>query len=201
MVIFNVLNAVMYCILAGAMITVAASAVRIPFGIPVQSGWLPTDYRFVLVVFGVGTVVVVLAIWGFKRLAQFASLCSPWMLLMFVAGAIVSLPVLGGVHSWSEFWQIANERVWTGKTADGSPPLSLYHIIAFAALCNLGMNLGLSDMALFRYAKRSWYGVYSAFGMFLGHYLAWICAGMMGAGGRNRDWKRPRQSGFRRRGL
>ena len=43
------------------------------------------------------------------------------------------------------------------------------------------MNLGLSDMALFRYAKRRWYGVYSSFGMFLGHYLAWICAGMMGA--------------------
>lgn len=181
MVVFNILNAVMYCILAGAMITVAASAVRIPFGIPVQSGWLPTDFRFVLVVFGVGTVVVVLAIWGFKRLAQFASLCSPWMLLMFVAGAVISLPVLGDVGSWSGFWQIANERIWTGKTADGSAPLSLYHIIAFAALCNLGMNLGLSDMALFRYAKRSWYGVYSAFGMFLGHYLAWICAGMMGA--------------------
>ncbi len=181
MVIFNILNAVMYCILAGSMITVAASAVRIPFGIPVQSGWLPTDFRFVLVVFGVGTVVVVLAIWGFRKLALFASLCSPWMLLMFVAGAVVSLPVLGEVGSWSDFWRIANERIWTGKTGDGSAALSVYHIIAFAALCNLGMNLGLSDMALFRYAKRSWYGVYSAFGMLLGHYLAWICAGTMGA--------------------
>ena len=92
MVIFNILNAVMYCILAGAMITVAASAVRIPFGIPAQTGWLPTDFRFVLVVFGVGAVVVVLAIWGFKRLAQFASLCSPWMFLMFIGGAVVRCP-------------------------------------------------------------------------------------------------------------
>jgi NCS1 family nucleobase:cation symporter-1 len=33
-VIYNILNALMYCILAGAMITVSASAVRIPFGIP-----------------------------------------------------------------------------------------------------------------------------------------------------------------------
>lgn len=43
------------------------------------------------------------------------------------------------------------------------------------------MHLGLSDMALFRYARRASYGLYSAFGMYLGHYLAWICAGVMGA--------------------
>jgi NCS1 family nucleobase:cation symporter-1 len=43
------------------------------------------------------------------------------------------------------------------------------------------MHGGLSDMALFRYAKRASYGFYSAFGMFFGHYLAWIFAGVMGA--------------------
>jgi NCS1 family nucleobase:cation symporter-1 len=37
-------------------------------------------------------------------------------------------------------------------------------------------------MALFRYARKARYGLFSAFGMFLGHYLAWICAGMMGVG-------------------
>ncbi|MBN2270143.1 MAG: hypothetical protein JXN61_05985, partial [Sedimentisphaerales bacterium] len=52
---------------------------------------------------------------------------------------------------------------------------------AFAWICNLAMHGGLSDMALLRYAKRASYGLYSAFGMFLGHYLAWICAGIMGA--------------------
>src|SRR5206468_3215442 len=31
------------------------------------------------------------------------------------------------------------------------------------------------------YAKNSWYGLYSACGMYLGHYLAWICVGVMGA--------------------
>ena len=36
-------------------------------------------------------------------------------------------------------------------------------------------------MALLRYARKASYGLYSAFGMFLGHYLAWICAGIMGA--------------------
>ncbi len=43
------------------------------------------------------------------------------------------------------------------------------------------MHLGLSDMALLRYARRASYGFYSALGMYLGHYLAWICAGIMGA--------------------
>ena len=70
-------NAVMYCILAGAMITVSASAVRLLFGIPAQTKWYPEDMRFVLVVLGVGAVVVTLAILGFKRLAQFAVVCSP----------------------------------------------------------------------------------------------------------------------------
>ncbi len=43
MVIYNVLNALLYCVLAGAMITVSASAIRIPFGIAPQVGWLPQD--------------------------------------------------------------------------------------------------------------------------------------------------------------
>jgi cytosine permease len=37
-------------------------------------------------------------------------------------------------------------------------------------------------MTLLRYAKRSSYGYFSALGMFIGHYLAWVCAGIMGAG-------------------
>jgi NCS1 family nucleobase:cation symporter-1 len=181
MVIYNVLNAVLYCILAGAMITVAASAVRIPFGIPEQTGWYPTDFRFVLVVLGVGAVVVTLAIWGFKRLAQFASVCSPWMFLMFIAGALVVLPTIGHVGSFAGFWKLANERIWTGTTPDGGAGLGFWHVVFFAWICNLAMHLGLSDMAVFRYARRSAYGLYSAFGMYLGHYLAWICAGIMGA--------------------
>ncbi len=43
------------------------------------------------------------------------------------------------------------------------------------------MHIGLSDMAIFRYAKKWSYGFFSAFGMYLGHYLAWVCAGAMGA--------------------
>jgi len=178
---YNALNAVLHCILAGAMFTVSASAVRIFFKIPPQTGWLPTDYRFVFVVFAVGAVVVTLAILGFKRLAQFATVCAPWMVLMFVVGALVTLPVLGNVDSLVKFWDVARTKVWVGPQAGQEHPLGFWHVAAFAWICNLAMHLGLSDMALFRFAKRPWYGVYSAFGMYLGHFVAWLCAGIMGA--------------------
>lgn len=186
--IYNVLNAFLFCILAGCMITVSASAVRIPFGIPAQTQWYPEDLRFVLVVLGVGAVVVLLAILGFKKLAQFAVVCSPWMFLMFIAGAIALLPSLssllpdGQLNGISDFWYLAQNVIWTGTLPDGGERvIGFWHVAAFAWICNLAMHGGLSDMALFRYAKSSWYGLFSAFGMFLGHYLAWICAGIMGA--------------------
>jgi NCS1 family nucleobase:cation symporter-1 len=188
-IIYNILNAVMYCILAGAMITVSASAVRIPFGIPDQVKWYPTDIRFVFIVMVVGAVVVTLAIWGFKRLAQFAVVCSPWMFLMFITGALVLIPAVvasvSGVESirtLSDFWRVADAKIWPGPKAGQTDTLGFLHIVFFAWICNLAMHVGLSDMALFRYAKRASYGFYSAFGMFLGHYLAWVCAGIMGAG-------------------
>lgn len=186
---YNVLNAALFCVLAGCMITVSASAVRIPFGIPEQTAWYPTDLRFVLVVVAVGAVVVTLAIAGFKRLAAFATVCSPWMLLMFIAGALVMLPALGEltgvgqVRSFSQFWEMGEKAVWVGKTPEGLPPrIGFWHVVAFSWICNLAMHIGLSDMAIFRYARRASYGLFSAFGMFLGHYLAWIAAGVMGAG-------------------
>lgn len=181
MVVYNILNAILYCVLAGCMITVAASAVRIPFGIEPQTEWLPTDPWFVAVVICVGAVVVSLAILGFKRLAQFASLCSPWMLLMFIAGALVMIHEVGGFNSWKGFWSVAETKIWTGVAPVAGNQLGFWHIVSFAWICNLAMHIGLSDMALFRFAKHSWYGLYSSFGMLLGHYLAWICAGIMGA--------------------
>jgi NCS1 family nucleobase:cation symporter-1 len=189
MVVYNVLNAVLYCILAGAMITVSASAVRIPFRIPPQISWYPQDVRFVLVVVVVGAVVVTLAILGFKKLAQFAVICSPWLLVMFVAGALVLLPSLAAgspqvtrICGLADFWTLARAKIWTGTAITCQSRLGFWHVAAFAWICNLAMHLGLSDMAIFRYARRASYGFYSAFGMFLGHYLAWICAGIMGAG-------------------
>ncbi len=180
--IYNILNAAAFTVLSGCMITVSASAVRIPFGIPAQVDWYPTDLRFVMVVLGVGAVVVTLAVLGFKKLATFATVCAPWMFLMFIAGALVLLPKLYAEAGVEGFFEMARQVVWTGKTPDGSEPMGFWKVAAFAWICNLAMHGALSDMALFRYARKSSYGLFSIFGMFLGHYLAWICAGLMGAG-------------------
>jgi len=189
MIIYNILNAIMYCILAGSMITVSASAIRLAFGIPIQLGWLPTDMGFVVLVLVIGAVVVTLAILGFKRLAEFSEVCSPWMFLMFIAGAmtlmpaiLASMPELGSMRSFFDFWKLADARIWLGPQPGQAGSFGFLHIVFFAWVCNLAMHVGLSDMALFRFAKNSAYGFYSAFGMFLGHYLAWVCAGIMGAG-------------------
>lgn len=183
--VYNVLNAILFCVLCGTMITVSASAIRIPFGIAPQTKWYPEDMRFVLIVLVVGAVVVGVAILGFKRLAQFSEVCVPWLFVMFTAGAIGTLPVLasaspgmGSISGLSDLWRIAQEQIWLSKPESG---LGVWHITAFAWICNLAFHVGLSDMAVLRYAPRASYGFFSAAGMYLGHYLAWICAGVMGA--------------------
>lgn len=189
-VIYNIVNAMLYCCLAAAMIGVSASAVilalnKIPaipdIVHPTLQDVYPNSVGWVVVVCLVGAVVITLAIAGFKKLSQFSQVCAPWMFLVFIVGALASLPKLGDFHSFAEFWNVAETQIWTGTAQEGAEKLGFWHIAFFAWFCNLAMHVGLSDMALFRYARSWTYGFYSAFGMYLGHFLAWVCAGIMGA--------------------
>lgn len=183
--LYSVVNGVLFCILAGAMITVSASAVRIPFGIPDQVGILPTDWRFVLVVAGVGVVVVYLAVKGFHKLSRFAATCSPWLICMFIIGAMATMPIVVSategvdkIDSVLSFLTIAETSIWLGESTE----IGFWHVAAFAWVANISMHGSLGDMSILRFAKKSQYGYFSALGMFIGHYVAWICAGIMGAG-------------------
>jgi cytosine permease len=183
--IYSIVNGVLFCVLAGAMITVSASAVRILFDLPPQVNWYPTNAGFVAVALVVGAVVVVIAIKGFKRVAQFAEVCAPWMILMFFAGALAILPVLvsatpgiDSIDSFADFLLVGDTYIWR----DTGSELGMWHVAAFAWVCNLAMHGGLSDMTILRFARKYQYGYFSALGMFLGHFFAWICAGIMGAG-------------------
>ena len=109
---------------------------------------------------------------------------------MFIAGALATWPDLaasvaseGGESAGflAGFLEVARARIWTGGPASGGEPITFWQLAAFAWICNIAMHLGLSDMAILRYARRPSYGLNSAFGMFLGHYVAWIAAGVMGA--------------------
>jgi cytosine permease len=179
--LYNLANAILYCILAGAMIAVSATAVGLAFRIktPSLNAILPNSVGWVLLTFSIGALFVVLAILGFEKLSRFAEVCSPWIFTVFVAGAIAVLPRLGVNPQLDNLWEVAETKIWNGIPVSGQAQFGFWHIMFFAWFCNLAMHVGLSDMALFRYARRWTYGLYSAFGMYPGHMLAWICSGIM----------------------
>jgi hypothetical protein len=188
--LYNIANAFLYCILAGAMISVSATAVGLLFGIkvPALDAVFPTSAGWVAIVFVLGAAFTTMAILGFEKLSRFAEICSPWIFVIFIAGALAMLPKLGVERDLSNLWQVATAKIWNGVAAEGQETFGFWHILFFAWFCNLAMHVGLSDMAIFRYAKKWTYGFYTAFGMFPGHMLAWLCSGVMVAAvGRQMD--------------
>jgi len=179
MVVYNAANAVLYCILAGAMIAVSATAVGLAFFIPTPrlTDVFPTSVAWVLIVFVLGTLFTLLAILGFEKLSRFAQISSPWIFAVFIAGAVASFPKLGVSPDLSNLALVARTKIWDGIAAVGQEKFGFWHILFFAWFCNLAMHIGLSDMAVFRFAKRWTYGFLSAFGMFPGHLLAWLASG------------------------
>lgn len=180
-VIYNIANAILYCILAGAMIAVSATAIGLAFNIetPSLSDVFPGSVGWILITIALGAAFTALAILGFEKLSKFAQVCSPWIFIVFIAGALAMLPRLGVQSNFSNFWDVAKSRIWNGIAVPGQDKFGFWHILFFAWFCNLAMHIGLSDLAIFRYAKKWTYGLYTAFGMFPGHMLAWISSGIM----------------------
>ncbi|WP_020568506.1 purine-cytosine permease family protein [Neolewinella persica] len=187
--LYNWANVVIFTVISAAMITVSSTAVRFLFDIPAQLNWYPTNVWFVLIVLIVGAIVVFVAMYGFNAVADFSSICAPWLFVMFTCGALVLLPELTNavvghtsLANWSEFLLIGDQSIWTGVNSDGEPGIGLLEVIGFAWAANTLTHFGLIDMALFRYAKKKSYGLTTSSGMLFGHYIAWISAGIMGAG-------------------
>jgi purine-cytosine permease-like protein len=120
----------------------------------------------------------VLAILGFEKLAHFGKIASPWMILVFVAGAIAVLPSLG-VSSVGDLWRVANEKIWTGTPFPGQSKFTFWHVTFFAWFCNLAMHIGMADLSILRFARKWYYGFTSAAGMFFGHFVAWISSSVL----------------------
>lgn len=181
MMIYNVANAALYAILAGAMISVSATALADLIGLPPTplGSVLPSSAGWVAIAVALGAAFTLMAILGFSALSKFAGICSPWMFVVFVVGAVATLPKLGVAPDLSNLWQVLSMKVWNGQPVAGQEQYGFWQITFFAWFCNLAMHIGLSDMALFRYAKRPWYGVFTATGVYPGHFLAWLCSGIM----------------------
>lgn len=178
--VYSIVNALMFCFLAGAMIAVAATAVGLPFNMPMPglSDVYPGSLSWIVIVAIVGSIVTLLAILGFEKISRFSKICAPWMFLVFVAAGIAVLPSLG-CHSLGDFWRVANDKIWTGVAVEGQGKFTIWHVIFFAWFANLAMHLGMADLTLLRYARKWQYGFASATGMFLGHFVAWISSGIL----------------------
>ncbi len=180
--IYNVVNALMFCFLAGSMIAVSATAVGLPFGIamPALGDWLPTSIGWVITVFLVGLVITLVAILGYDYVARFANIAFPWMILVFIAAAVAVLPQLG-VSSVSDFWTTAQNNIWTGVPAEGQSKFTFWHVMFFAWFANMAMHIGMADMSILRFAEKWQLGFSSATGMFFGHFIAWMASGILTA--------------------
>ena len=178
--LYNLVNAGLFCFLAGSMIAVSATAVGIPFDMPMPqlTDIYPNNIGWVLTVFGVGAITTLIAMFGFDQVSKFAMVAAPWMIMVFIAAALAVLPRLGVTDAGS-FWSVAESTIWTGVPLEGQSKFGFWHILFFAWFCNMAMHIGMADLSLLRYAKKWEQGFSSATGVFLGHFIAWIASGIL----------------------
>ena len=181
--LYNVVNGILFCFLAGAMVTVSASAVGIPFGIHYQvpeATFALGAPSFTGLVILVGFVMAIVAAAGYEMVARVANIAAPWMIAIFAACGIISLVQMDvtslAVFSEGKFWSDAIAFV---QAREGAQEFGFWKIVTFAWLCNGAMHFGMADLSIFRFARSASSGWAPSIGMFLGHYMAWICAALL----------------------
>ena len=185
--LYNLTNGVMFCFLAGAMVTVSATALGVwfKFDMPGLNDMYPNSIGWVIAVLVCGGLIAIVAAYGYKTVAKFANIASPWMVLVFLAFGIVGLKQFidatgTEINSLGDIWKLANENIWKGGAPqEGQVKFTIWHVTFFAWFCNMAMHIGMSDLSVFRYAKKSWYSIASASGMYVGHFMAWISASIL----------------------
>jgi purine-cytosine permease-like protein len=186
--LYNLANGVMFCFLAGSMITVSATAVGVWFPeipMPALNDVYPNSVGWVLSVLVIGALIAIVAALGYRSVAKFANLASPWMVLVFLAFGIVGLRQFISetgveIHSLSDLWALCETSIWKGGDAlPGQEKFTFWHVMFFAWFCNMAMHIGMSDLTVFRFAKKSWYAIATAAGMYVGHFMAWISASIL----------------------
>jgi purine-cytosine permease-like protein len=193
--LYNLANGVMFCFLAGSMVTVSATAVGVWFKVPMPglNDWYPNSAGWVVAVLALGALIAVVAAYGYRFVARIANYAALWMVLVFVAFGLVGfkdfLTATGTVvHSAGDVWHLCENAIWKGgPPLPGQVKFTFWHVAFFAWFCNMAMHIGMSDLSVLRYARKSWYGVATASGMYLGHYVAWIAASILYALQLHRD--------------
>lgn len=174
---YNLANGVLFCFLAGAMITVSATAVGIPFNMemPKLTDTMPNGIIWVLIVLAIGTVISLVASKGYDMVSKAANWMSPIIVLGFLACGIIAIQQLG-VQSLSDFWNIWGEG---SEPFPGQIKYTFWHVVIWSWFANAAMHIGMSDLSVFRFAKKPSSGWMTAAGMYVGHYMAWIAAALL----------------------
>lgn len=174
---YNLANGILFCFLAGSMITVSATAVGIPFDMPMPklTDTMPNGITWVVIVIVIGAVISLIAARGYDTVSKAANWMSPIIVIAFIACGVVALNQLE-VSSFSDFW-----NVWgTGsEPLPGQLKFTFWHVLIWSWFCNAAMHIGMSDLSVFRFAKKASSGWTTAAGMYVGHYMAWIAAALL----------------------
>lgn len=185
--LYNLANGVMFCFLAGSMVTVSATAFGVWFHFPMPglSDLYPNSVGWVLAALGFGALVAFVAAYGYNFVVRIANYAAPWMTIVFVAFGLVGLREFldsthTQLHSLHDLWALCSTSIWPGHAPlPGQVKFTFWHVLFFSWFCNMAMHIGMSDLSVFRYARKSWYGIASAAGMYLGHFLAWMSASIL----------------------
>jgi purine-cytosine permease-like protein len=174
---YNLANGILFCFLAGAMVTVSATAVGIPFDMemPKLTDTMPNGVTWVIIVLVIGAVISLIAARGYDSVSKAANWMSPMIVLAFLACGIVALGQLG-VSSFSDFWNIWGSG---SEPFPGQIKYTFWHVVIWSWFCNAAMHIGMSDLSVFRYARKASAGWTTAAGMYVGHYIAWIAAALL----------------------
>ncbi|AWV99800.1 purine-cytosine permease family protein [Arcticibacterium luteifluviistationis] len=174
---YNIANGILFCFLAGSMLTVSATAVGIPFDMdmPKLTDVMPNGITWIIIVVILGAITTIIAAKGYETVSKAANWMSPIIIVGFVAAAIVAMGQLE-IHSFSDFWNIWGE----GKEPfPGQIKYTFWHVAIWSWFANAAMHVGMSDLSVFRYAKSAKSGWTTAAGMYVGHYIAWIAAALL----------------------
>ena len=171
---YNVANGVLFCFLAGSMITVSATAVGVPTGLemPKLTDVMPNSITWIIVVLIIGGLTTWIAAKGYGMVSQAANWMSPFIVLAFLACGVVASNQLG-IQSFSDFIAVWGEG---SEPFPGQIKYTFWHVFLWSWFCNAAMHIGMSDLSVFRYAKSAESGWTTAAGMYVGHYMAWIAA-------------------------
>ncbi|MEM7572133.1 MAG: hypothetical protein AAF433_04500 [Bacteroidota bacterium] len=175
--LYNVLNGLLFCFLAGSMITVSATAVGVPFDMdmPGLNDWLPNGPLWIVIVLLIGAVISLVAARGYQSVSRAANYMSPLIVLAFLACGIVAMNHLG-INSFADFWAVWGEG---SEPFPGQVKYTFWHVVLWSWFCNAAMHIGMSDLTVFRYARSARSGWTTAAGMYVGHYMAWIAAALL----------------------